>query len=72
MKKMLATPFGSFLKAFIVAFMTIMMSNYAENKSVCGDWICWKNILIAAAFSVIPVIINYLNPSYKQYGIKGE
>lgn len=72
MKKLLATPFGSFLKAFVVAILTIMMANYTDNKAVCNDWACWKTLLIAAAFSVVPVIINYLNPKYTQYGIKDE
>lgn len=71
MKKVMSSPLGSFLKAFLVAFLTILVSKYNEGVT-CTNVECLKSVAIAALFSIIPVIINYLNPEYKGYGKGAE
>lgn len=63
----MATPLGSFIKAFVVAILTIIGSRQADG-TLCFDATCIKDILIASTFAIIPVVINWINPQYKQYG----
>lgn len=69
MKQLLASPLGSFIKAFVVAVLTIIVAKYNEGV-VCNSLECLKSVGIASLFSTLPVIINYLNPNYTQYGTK--
>ena len=65
--KFFTTPLGSFVKHFLTAFLTVLI---AENQKgiVCFDSQCLKSALIAATFAILPVILNWLNPNYKNYG----
>lgn len=69
MKKLLASPFGSFLKAFVVAILTTLTYEYQQGN-ICTQLDCLKPMLWAALFASLPVIINALNPEYKGYGMK--
>ena len=68
MSKFFATPLGSFVKHFITAVLTILVSKYNEGV-ICFDLKCLQSILVAAIFATIPVVINYMNPNYKNYGV---
>lgn len=66
--KIMASPLGTFLKAFLTAVMSLVMIRYNEGNP-CLDKKCIVDIFIAAVFSVLPMIINYINPAYTQYGV---
>jgi hypothetical protein len=63
----MASPFGSFLKAFIVAFLSIVAARQKDG-TLCFDARCIQDIILSAIFALIPVIINWINPHYKGYG----
>jgi len=65
--KIMASPFGSFLKAFAVAFLSIIAARQKDG-TLCFDRNCVQDIILSAIFAIIPVIINWINPDYKQYG----
>lgn len=68
MSKFMASPLGSFLKAFITAVLTLFVAKYNEGV-LCVDTACLKDVLLAGLFATLPVIINYLNPNYQGYGV---
>ena len=65
--KIMASPFGSFLKAFLVAFLSIIAARQKDG-TLCFDANCFQDIILSAIFAIIPVIINWINHDYKQYG----
>ena len=71
MSKFFASPLGSFFKAFFTAVLTLLVSKYNEGV-ICTDVECLKGIILASIFATLPVIINYLNPEYKGYGVKNN
>ena len=64
----MASPLGTFLKAFLTTVLSLMMIRYNEGNP-CFDKKCIVDILTAAVFSILPMIINYINPQYTQYGV---
>ena len=60
--KFLNTIYGSWLKVAVVAILTMAISK--------GDIysITLKDCLNSAVISILPIIINYLNPHDKRYG----
>ena len=69
--KLMASPVGSFLKAFLVAFLSLIMARQKDG-TLCFDARCLIDLLIASTFAIIPVIINWINPQYTQYGEGSE
>lgn len=65
MKKIMTTPFGTFLKGFIASMLALWM---AEKNLFSFDLEMVKKIAGAALFANLPVIINALNPKYTLYG----
>lgn len=65
--KLMASPFGSFIKAFAVAFLSLLAARHKDG-TLCFDVNCIKDLLLASTFAIIPVIINWINPEYKGYG----
>lgn len=65
--KIMASPFGSFLKAFVVALLSLLAARHKDG-TLCFDANCIKDLLLASTFAIIPVVINWINPEYKQYG----
>lgn len=65
--KIMASPFGSFLKAFAVAFLSLLAARYKDETLVWNIQALF-DIVLASLFAVVPVIINYINPEYKNYG----
>ena len=64
MMKFFNTMLGSWLKVVITAIVTMAMAK--------GDIfaITLKECLSAGAISIMPIIINFLNPNDKRYGNK--
>ena len=69
MSKFMASPFGTFLKAFLTAVLTLVVAKYNEGI-LCVDTACLQDVLVASIFATLPVIINFLNPQYKNYGFQ--
>lgn len=63
-KAMLTSWVGSFVAAAITALLAILVTA----KSIPADWSTWQAIIIAGLVAVLPVIRNYLDPSYVGYG----
>lgn len=57
-----------FLASALAAFFAILTSTQALPTSTEA----WQGILIAGLVSVIPVIINWLNPNDTRYGRGSE
>ena len=60
--KFLNSIYGSWLKVFVSAILTMIV--------IKGDiyLITLKDCLNAGIISILPIIINYLNPHDKRYG----
>lgn len=65
--KFLTTPLGTFFKAFVVAMLSLIMARQKDG-TLCFDKNCIIDILISSTFAIIPVVINWINPNYTQYG----
>lgn len=67
MAKFLNSPAGSWLKAAIVAILSGVLIKLQEGTDI---WTVAsiKELATIATVSVIPVIINYLNPQDTRYG----
>lgn len=70
MKKVLTTPLGTFLKGFISSVLTLWMAYGNDLFSLDMDMV--RKIAGAALVSNLPVIINWLNPQYVQYGVTND
>lgn len=69
MKKLLATPFGTFIKGFfsiILAMWVAELSNGHDLFSMDIDMI--KKLIVAGLIPNIHVLINWINPEYTGYG----
>jgi hypothetical protein len=62
MMKFLNSIYGSWLKIFLSAILTMVMAK--------GDiyLVTLKECISAGIISILPIIINYLNPLDKRYG----
>ena len=62
MMKFLNSIYGSWLKVFVSAILTMIVMK--------GDiyLITLKDCLNAGIISILPIIINYINPNDKRYG----
>jgi hypothetical protein len=61
----MASPIGTFIKTFLSTLLSLAI--------VAGDLFTidahgLKTMVSAATVSALPVIINWLNPQYKNYG----
>lgn len=65
--KFMTTPLGTFIKAFAVAMLSLIMARQKDG-TLCFDKNCIVDILISSTFAIIPVVINWINPHYTQYG----
>jgi len=62
MMKFLNSIYGSWVKIFLSAILTMVMAK--------GDiyLVTLKECISAGIISILPIIINYLNPHDKRYG----
>lgn len=68
MTNFLNTAVGSYLKAFLAVFLTLVLTQMASGLSILN--LDWGMVLNGALVSFLPVIINALNPRDKRYGKK--
>jgi len=62
--KFLNSIYGSWLKVALTAILTMVLT-----KGNVYD-VTWKECVSAGVLSVLPIIINYLNPRDTRYGKK--
>lgn len=55
--------FMSWLRVFLAACLTAVLAGLVD-----GGGLNWQTVLIAGLVSVLPVIINWLNPNDPRYG----
>lgn len=67
-KAMIGTWAKVFFAAVLTSFFTILTATQAIPTSVEA----WTSILIAGLVSVIPVVLNWLNPNDPRYGKGSE
>lgn len=68
MKQLMASPFGTFIKAFLT---TVLSMAIVDGDIFSIDLQGLKNIVNVALVSTLPIVINWINPAYKSYG-KGK
>lgn len=70
MQNFLTTPVGSYLKTLLAVVLTLVLTQLASGLNF---WqLDWGVVGNGALVSFLPVIINALNPKYKQYGRKKQ
>ena len=66
-----AKPLGSFLKAFLATILTLWLVELQQGHQLFdGTWTMAKKLLTGGVIANLPVIINWLNPKYTNYGRK--
>lgn len=65
-RKLMASPIGTFLKVFLSTVLTMWI---AMDNIFAVDVIALRAIISAGVVSAMPVVLNYLNPEYKNYGV---
>ena len=68
MKDFLNTPVGSWIKVFLSALLGFVLTNIMNGVDIFS--MDWKSLVAGALSSVLPVIINWLNPNDARYGKK--
>lgn len=58
----------SWLKVFGASVLTAFLAILTTTGSIPTDGNAWMGVLIAGLVSVIPVIINWLDPNDPRYG----
>ena len=62
----MASPIGTFLKVFLSTVLTMWI---AMDNIFAVDVMALRAIISAGVVSAMPVVLNYLNPEYKNYGV---
>ena len=57
---------GSYVKAFLAVFLTLVLTQMSSGLSVLN--LDWGMVLNGALVSFLPVVINFLNPRDTRYG----
>lgn len=61
---------GTYAKALLTVVLTLILTQMANGSTILNlDWAIIGN---GAVVSIIPVIINALNPNDQRYGLKKE
>lgn len=66
MGNFLNTAVGSYLKAFLAVFLTLVLTQLTSGHSVLE--LDWGVVLNGALVSFLPMLINILNPHDTRYG----
>lgn len=67
--RFMASPFGTMLKSFFGTLITLYLVELQQGLDMFSwDLIMIKKLLTGALVSILPVVINWLNPAYKNYG----
>lgn len=68
MQNFLNTAVGSYVKTLLSVILTLVLIELQKGNSVTS--IDWTTIANGALISLLPVLINALNPADKRYGRK--
>lgn len=72
-RNFLTTPAGTFIKGFVSIILSLWLVELSNGHDLFSlDMLMVKKLLTAAIVSNLPVLINWLNPSYTAYGINKE
>jgi hypothetical protein len=67
--KAMTSPFASFMKVFIASMLTQYLIELQDGHQLFSwDLSMVQKIVTAGVVANLPVVINWLNPSYKHYG----
>lgn len=64
------TPLGTAAKTFLAVLLSTALASWANDGAITLD--AWQTWVIAAASSALPVIVNWLDPAYTNYGRGAE
>lgn len=70
MKYFLNTAVGSYLKIVLSIFLTLILTQLTSGLSVLS--LDWGMLLNGALVSILPIVINALNPNDTRYGLKNN
>jgi hypothetical protein len=70
MKEFLNTPLAAWLKVFVATILSLVLINISKGIDLFS--LNWKEIVSGAVASLLPVIINWLNPNDPRYGLKNN
>lgn len=70
MKEFLNTVWGSYIKVLISAVLTAISMKLAQGEDI--STLTAKQWLFACLVPVLPILINWLNPQDKRYGLGSE
>ena len=68
MSNFLNTAFAGWLKVFVATILSLILVNMSNGIDIFS--MDWKSIVSGAVASLLPVIINWLNPNDPRYGSK--
>lgn len=69
MNKFLNTAYGSWVKVFLTAVLTVYFAELSAGYDLFSmDILMMKKLSTAGVLSLLPIIINALNPLDKRYG----
>lgn len=69
MKKLLTTPLGTFIKAFLSIVLAMWVGELSNGHDLFTmDLPMVKKIIVAGLVPNIHILVNWLNPQYTQYG----
>lgn len=70
LQKFLTTPAGSFIKCFIAVMITLFIAKLKQGVNLFAlDLNSIKDIIGGGLAASLPVIVNWINPSYPIYGV---
>lgn len=73
LNKILTTPIGTFLKGFTSIVLAMWVSELTQGHDLFSmDIAMIKKLMVAGIVPNIHVLINWINPEYKQYGESKE
>lgn len=68
-KPFLTTMAGGWVKVFMAAVLLQMLNAISEGHTLfTWDWAMGKKFINAGVVALLPVLINFFNPSYPLYG----
>lgn len=70
MTTFLNTAVGSYLKAFLAIFFTLVLTQLASGHSALD--LDWGVVLNGALVSFLPMVINFFNPKDTRYGVNKD
>lgn len=69
MKKLLASPLGTFIKGFLSIVLAMWVSELSSGHDLFSmDLPMIKKLIVAGLIPNIHILINWFNPEYKGYG----